>query len=154
MKTALRVSEAASLALHAMALLAHHRGSLLACNRMASQLNVSAAHLSKVLQRLAKQGLVTSARGPQGGFSLARNPSEVSLLEVCEAIEGPLQFSHCLFDKPLCDADSPCLMGSLLSSVDEQVARYLRETTLADLLPTELAITPPQQYSPAGKRQE
>ncbi|MGQ9733261.1 MAG: RrF2 family transcriptional regulator [Candidatus Zipacnadales bacterium] len=136
MRTALRMSEATALALHVMMLLARKTKRRLSCNEMAETLGVSEAHLSKVLQRLGKQGFVASIRGPQGGFWLAREASEISLLDVCETIEGPLQFSHCLFEKPVCKGKqeaTPCIMGNLLRIVDEQVLSYLQGTTLADL---------------------
>ncbi len=139
MRTALRVSEATSLALHAMALLAQNGRHALSCNEMASTLSVSEAHLSKVLQRLGKQGFVSSTRGPKGGFRLARAADAVSLLEVYEAIDGPVQFSNCLFETPVCEGNGHCIMGDLLASVDEQVLSYLRETRLTDLAPVEVA---------------
>lgn len=137
MRTALRVSQATSLALHAMALLAQDKRGVLACNDMASRLHVSEAHLSKVLQRLGKQGIVTSTRGPKGGFRLARPAEEVCLLDLYQAIEGPIRFSNCLFDEPICESTENCIMGNLLSLLDEQIVRYLRETTLADLAPVQ-----------------
>jgi Rrf2 family protein len=133
MRTALRVSEATSLALHAMALLARDGERSLSCNEMATELSVSEAHLSKVLQRLGKQGFVSSTRGPKGGFRLARAPAEVSLLDIYEAVDGPVRFSNCLFDTPVCEGNGDCLMGHLLKSVDDQVLHYLRETRLSDL---------------------
>ncbi|MBM3497125.1 MAG: Rrf2 family transcriptional regulator [Armatimonadetes bacterium] len=135
MKTALRVSEATSLALHAMALLAQNGQHALSCNEMATTLSVSEAHLSKVLQRLGKQGFVSSTRGPKGGFRLARAADTVSLLDVYEAIDGPVRFSNCLFETPVCQGNGQCIMGDLLASVDDQVLKYLRETRLVDLMP-------------------
>jgi len=133
MRTALRVSEATSLALHAMALLAQNGKRSLSCNEMASALSVSEAHLSKVLQRLGKEGYVSSTRGPKGGFRLARLPDQVSLLDIYEAVDGPVEFADCLFEKPVCADDTKCIMGDLLESVDHQVIGYLRGTRLADL---------------------
>ncbi|MBM3472172.1 MAG: Rrf2 family transcriptional regulator [Armatimonadetes bacterium] len=137
MRTALRVSEATSLALHAMALLAQNGRHSLSCNDMASTLSVSEAHLSKVLQRLGKQGFVSSTRGPKGGFRLARSAAEVSLLDVYEAIDGPAHFGNCLFEQPVCEDHTKCIMGDLLSSVDQEVMRYLQRTKLTDLMPLE-----------------
>ena len=91
----------------------------------------------KVLQRLGKQGFVSSLRGPKGGFRLACDADDVSLLDVYEAIEGPLQFSNCLFEQPVC-GDGKCIMGDLLKSVDRQVAEYLRTTKLSAM---EIAIS-------------
>jgi Rrf2 family protein len=105
----------------------------MSCHEMATALSVSEAHLSKVLQRLGKQGFVNSTRGPKGGFRLARPAADVSLLEVYEAVEGPLRFSNCLFDTPVCEEHSRCIMGELLGAVDQQVLEYLRTTRLTDL---------------------
>jgi Rrf2 family protein len=137
MRTALRVSEATSLALHAMALLAQNGRHSVSCNEMASTLSVSEAHLSKVLQRLGKQGFVSSTRGPKGGFRLARPADQVSLLEVYEAIDGPVHFSNCLFETPVCEGHGHCIMGDLLNTVDQEVLRYLQDTRLVDLAPVE-----------------
>jgi len=84
----LRISEAASLGMHAMVLLASDRGRVLSAHEVAARLNASEAHLSKVMQRLGRAGLVQSVRGPRGGFSLARSPDAVTLLEVYEAALG------------------------------------------------------------------
>jgi len=115
-----------------MALLSQETSRPLSCHEMAETLHVSEAHLSKVLQRLGKQGFVSSLRGPKGGFRMARAPKEVSLLHIYEAIEGPLEFSNCLFEKPVC-TDGKCIMGDLLKTVDDKVVKYLTATTLADL---------------------
>ena len=131
MANLLRVSEAASLGLHSLVLLAVEPGESLTTHRIASRLEASEAHLSKVLQRLARQGLVKSARGPKGGFVLAKPPKGITLLEVYESIEGPLSWSNCLLDSPICSGT--CIFGGLLKDVHGQVRRYLAGTTLAEL---------------------
>ena len=126
----LRVSEAASLALHASALLAAAEGKkLLTRGRMAEFLNVSEAHLTKVLQRLGKLGLVCSVRGPTGGFRLDKPAEDISLLEVYEAIEGPVSKENCLLREQVCRG-SECVLGDLLKLVNEDGKRYLAKTNL------------------------
>lgn len=132
MPTVLRISDAASLALHTMGLLAAHKGEVLATPAIAEQLEVSEAHLSKVLQRLSKLDLVTSVRGAKGGFRLDREPTSISLLEVYEAIDGPLRPSACLLGHRSCGGRS-CILGDLLGTVNEQVARHFGSRTVADL---------------------
>ena len=96
-------------------------------------LHVSQAHLSKVLQRLSKAGLVRPLRGPRGGFTLARSASRITLLDVFEAIEGPLQPSGCLLSHPICE-DRGCILGGLLESTNRKVREYLTGTRLSELV--------------------
>jgi Rrf2 family protein len=129
MANLLKISEAASMGLHIMALLAAEPERLLSVREAALLLDVSEAHLAKVMQRLAREGLVESLRGPRGGFLLARKPEQISLLEVYEAIEGPVVIRNCLFSTRLCDG-SHCILGGMLQSVDAQARQYLEQTML------------------------
>ena len=133
MSSPLRVSEAASLALHSMVLLAVDEERVLSTPEMATCLDVSEAHLSKVLQRLSREGLVRSVRGPRGGFVVGRAGEEITLLEVYEAIEGPLGPSKCLFGTPICSGEK-CILGGALESVHRQLRDYLAGTRLSELV--------------------
>lgn len=126
-----KVSEAASLALHAMACLARRRDGRIPARDIARATRVSRAHLSKVLARLERAGLVKGTRGPAGGYELARAPERVTLKDVYEQIEGPLQRTRCLFGTPVCSGR--CMLGSLLEDVDELVGKRLGGTRLSDL---------------------
>ena len=159
MNHSLRISEAASLALHSMVMLAARpdrplstrevaeelrvseahlskvfqrlaRAGLASSTReVAEELHVSEAHLSKVFQRLAKAGLVNSTRGPHGGFVLARDAHGISLLEVYETIDGPICAGDCLLGEPACEGQA-CIMGDLVKSINDQMRRYLADTHL------------------------
>lgn len=125
-----RVSEAVALALHSTAILAeYYDGHLLSNHQLAKMQQASKNHLSKVLQRLVRVGIVTSTRGPGGGFRLAREPKDISLLEVYEAIEGPMISTGCLFDKPVCKGPA-CILGELIVNLEQQTIKYLKETTM------------------------
>ena len=128
----LRISEAASLGLHAMVLLAANSHDEISTRRIASDLQVSEAHLSKVLQRLGKVGLVNSTRGPKGGFALARKAEDITLLDVYEAIDGPLVTNSCLLGTQICGGER-CILGDLLETIDNQVREYLTTTRLPEL---------------------
>ena len=132
MNNVLRISDAASLALHTTVLLAANEDQVLSTRKIAATLQVSQAHLSKVMQRLAKVGLVESTRGPTGGFKLGKPGEQISLLEVYEAIEGGFTASYCLLGTPICKGDK-CILGDLLATVNRQVREYLAGTTLSDL---------------------
>lgn len=132
MSNVLRISDAASLGLHAMVLLAAYSQKGISTRQIASELQVSEAHLSKVLQRLGKVGLVASIRGPKGGFTLGKNADDITLLEVYEAIDGPLVPNKCLLGTRICDGER-CILGDLLETVDKQVRDYLATTRLPEL---------------------
>lgn len=132
MSNVLRISEAASLALHSMVFLAANPGKLITTREIASKLHASEAHLSKVFQRLARVGLVKATRGPKGGFMLGKPANEITLLNVYESIEGPLVPSKCLLGAPICSGEK-CILGGLLEMVDKQVREYLTETRLSEL---------------------
>jgi len=128
----IKMSEAVSLALHVMVLMASNPHAPLSTHDAASRIKVSEAHLSKVLQRLAKGGLVRSVRGPGGGFVLGRDAADISLLDVYESIEGRYEASRCLFDVAVCRGKR-CILGGIIEKVDEQLRRYLAGTKLASL---------------------
>lgn len=131
MSSLLRVSEAASLALHATAVMAGARGRRVTAGNMATALGVSEAHLSKVLQRLTKAGLVRGTRGPGGGYRLTRPAGQISLREVYEAIEGALTVDHCLLGAPVC-GQKTCPVASLFERLGREMVRALGRTTLGD----------------------
>jgi len=128
----LKISEAAALALHSMVLMAGHKGRPLQTREAAERLGVSAAHLSKVLQRLSKSGLVKSMRGPDGGFVLNRAPGKISLLNIYEAMEGPMRSRSCLFDLPACPAGR-CILGGMIEKIEKAFIGYLSRADLSGL---------------------
>jgi Rrf2 family protein len=128
----LNFSEAVSIALHGTVLLAARLGEVCSNRWIAETLGVSEAHLSKVLQRLHRVGLVESVRGPKGGFRLTRPPSRITLLQVYEAIEGPLRPATCLFRHSICNGDR-CILGKCLKAASRDIKDHLSQTRLSDL---------------------
>ncbi|MBL7043739.1 MAG: Rrf2 family transcriptional regulator [Pirellulaceae bacterium] len=126
------ISEAASLALHTMAVLASATDQRFTNQGLAARLKASSHHLAKVMQRLAKAGLVDSVRGPQGGFRLGRAAKTVTLLEIYEAVDGPVDDGVCLLGEPLCEG-MDCVLGEYILSVHRQMRDYLAETKLSAL---------------------
>jgi Rrf2 family protein len=138
----LRVPENVSLALHAAGVLAMNAPEgPLRVNQIAAKLGASQTHLAKVMQQLVRAGLVTSRRGPNGGFVLARSPQEIRLIEVYEAVAGPLRPTECLLANKLCDGRS-CLFGDLLGDVQTRIANHLVRTTLSGLAWPHLILEP------------
>jgi Rrf2 family protein len=104
---------------------------LVSARTLAGELDASEAHLGKVLHQLTKSGLLRARRGPHGGFRLRRPANEVTLLNVYEAIEGPLSTATCLLGRPRCDGRS-CVLGGLLESVQHTVRNHLQSKRLSD----------------------
>ncbi|MCD6386568.1 Rrf2 family transcriptional regulator [Candidatus Sumerlaeota bacterium] len=133
MKNILKFSEAAALAIHTVVYLAVYPERVVSTREIATKLNASENHLSKVLQRLARVRLVRAVRGPRGGYVLGRPAQSISLLEVVESIDGPLEPSNCILGTPICDG-MKCIFGSMIKSVNETVKAYLARTKIADLV--------------------
>ena len=133
MDTILRISDAANLAIHAMAHIARAKGGVnQSVGQIADHQGVSEAHLSKVMQRLVKVGLLSSRRGPGGGFVLRRPADTISLLEILEALDGPMADTKCLLGRKQC-LFGGCALGALLTHVNRQVRVFLASRNLTDL---------------------
>ena len=91
-------------------------------------------YLAKILHQLARQGVLVSVRGPRGGFRLAREPAEISLADVVDPVEPGLGNKHCLLGRPTCSDDDPCPAHSRWQHLSGDLARFLEETSLADLI--------------------
>jgi Rrf2 family protein len=128
----LKISEAASLALHAMVLLANNQDGPMTTKEIAGRLRVSSNHLSKVLQRLVRFSLVESSRGRGGGYELARPAHRLTLGDIYEAIDGPLKAVHCLLGEPVC-RKKKCILSDLLKTLNEETRKYLFNTKLSDM---------------------
>jgi Rrf2 family protein len=133
----LKISEAATLGLHAMVLLANSQDGPMTTAEIAGRLGVSPNHLSKVLQRLVKLGLVGSVRGRSGGYELAKPAGRVSLVDIYEAIDGPISTTECLLAEPVCK-EKKCILSGLLGTLNAEAREYLSNTTLSDMAEVEL----------------
>ncbi len=132
MNCILNMSEATSLAIHAVIYLGAHNGRKVSTKEIAEEFNASEAHLAKVMQRLVKSGLVRSIRGPKGGFSLEKTGDEVSLLQLYELFEGPIPETICLFHRPSCNLNQ-CVLDDFLGSINKQALDYMTNTNLSEL---------------------
>jgi len=132
MKNIIQVSEAASLALHGMGLLAYN-GRRMSIHEISDIIGASEAHLSKVFQRLVRENMVRSVRGPGGGFELTRPPEDITLLEIYSAIEGTPSTDTCLLRTGTCPFKT-CIFGDLIKDLTERFLRHLGGTTLDELV--------------------
>jgi Rrf2 family protein len=132
MAKVVHISEAASLAVHSMVLIA---GSpeMLNVNQISAVTHSSRNHLAKVMQILVKNGYLDSVRGPRGGFTLKGDPGKINLLQIYELIEGSLEEHHCGIETQKCPFDA-CVFGGLADKFSIEFIEYLRTKTLTDLI--------------------
>lgn len=128
----LKLSEAVFLGIHAMILIARYKNTINA-NQIAEITNSSRNHLAKILLILAKHKLVKSLRGPTGGFVLARNPEEIRLIEIYEAIEGKITPTKCPNDKPICPFEK-CILNNIIVKVNNEIINFFSTQTLKDYI--------------------
>jgi Rrf2 family protein len=122
------ISEAASIAIHSMVLIARNKNGINAV-KIAEQTGSSKNHISKVTQRLVKEDLLKSVRGPSGGFTLKKSPADITLLDIYQSIEGPLEITDCPLANEVCHFDQ-CLMGNVINKMTIELKRFLKEQTL------------------------
>ena len=89
--------------------------------------------LEKIIQNLTHGGLVKSKRGPDGGYTLARSPSEISFQDIIEALEGPIAVNVCMDQQMSCDHLPRCAMVGVWHEIQRRVVDVFAHTTLADL---------------------
>jgi Rrf2 family protein len=126
------LSEASSIAIHSMVLIARAENGINAV-KIAEITGFSKNHIAKVLQRLVKVEMLKSVRGPAGGFSLKMDPRKISLLDIYQAIEGNLDVSECPLSYDLCGFDR-CLMGTVVNRLIGEFKKFLNEQTLHSYL--------------------
>ncbi len=140
MANIIKVSEATAIALHGMALLVHMpRGKPLSVKQIAGTLGISADHLSKIMQRLEKERLVRSVRGPKGGFLPVEAAGRLPMLRIFEIFEGPISFSGCLMRRTTCKEES-CSLSVLLCNLQNMIVDFLRKTSIKDIRPFDAAL--------------
>jgi Rrf2 family protein len=130
----LRLSKKADYALIAMKHLALRadRGSSSA-REIAGLYGVPIELMAKVLQRLVQKGLLDSHQGTRGGYKLARMPSQISVADVIQAIEGPVTVTACTTEEGQCEQFSKCNVRDPLFRVRERILAALGECTIAEL---------------------
>ncbi|MDP4209119.1 MAG: Rrf2 family transcriptional regulator [Bacteroidota bacterium] len=123
------LSDAASIAIHAMVLVAKSKSPMNVVH-IAEATSTSKHHVAKVMQRLVKDEFVVSQRGPSGGFQLKKAPADITFLDIYESIEGRIQITHCMFDTPVCPF-SKCIMNNITQKMSQEFIDYLKGQTLA-----------------------
>lgn len=110
------------------------RDELTSLKEIAERQEVSQKYLEHLFSSLQAAGLVRSARGPRGGYALARSPEEITVREIYEVLEGSEGFTPCASDPTICNRYDICVTHDLWHRMHQAALRVLDETTLADLV--------------------
>ena len=109
---------------------------------LASHNDAPEAFLSKILQTLARAGLIKSRRGVTGGYSLAISAENITLLDVVEAMEGPIGLNACTGLKGSCERENWCQMHEVWLRAQEALVDVLRSESIASLAARPKAVHP------------
>ncbi len=131
MSRLVNISEAASLAIHSLALISSSKVRLNA-KKIADLLHVSNNHLAKILQILARNEYLVSNRGPGGGFVMNKSAGEVSMLEIYQLIEGTVSCQFCGITEDKCPFIS-CIYGDKPDKLTNEFVKYLTNTKISEL---------------------
>ena len=101
---------------------------------IAARQNIPAPFLAKIVSRLSLSGLVITYRGAGGGVSLARPASEISLLHVIEALDGPVRLNRCVIEPSACPRDEHCPVHHIWAKAQSELTSLLSDTTFDDLV--------------------
>lgn len=102
-------------------------------NEIARTYGIPAELLAKILQKLVRNGLLVSQHGTNGGYALAKLPSEITAFEVIRAIEGPLFITSCVTDRRECGQMTKCTVREPLRKVNETLVKALSAVTISNL---------------------
>ena len=101
--------------------------------------DIPVSFLAKIISQLKHEGLVGADRGARGGVYLAKLPEEISLLEVVEAIDGPIALNECTNDPSVCLFGDSCPLHEVWCEAEAELVRKLQESTFDKLLEREQA---------------
>jgi FeS assembly SUF system regulator len=94
---------------------------------------ISAPLLAKVMQKLARHGIVVATHGASGGYALAKRPEEISALEAINAIDGPFSITSCVTSRGECDTHEHCTVREPLRRVNDRIVQVLGALTLSQM---------------------
>jgi FeS assembly SUF system regulator len=130
----LRISRLTDYGTVVLAYLAGDHDSVCSAADVAAATGIAAPTVSKLLKSLAHADLVTSTRGANGGYQLARDPRLISAADVIDALEGPVSITECSSADSHCDYEHVCRVGSSWKRINIAIRHALDEVSLIDLL--------------------
>ena len=130
----LRFTKRADYGLMAIHYIAMHEDlGAVSAKRIADEFHIPSELLAKIMQKLAKKGLITSTNGPKGGYVLARRPAEISVGDVVRALEGPVNIVSCLEEASDCPQMAHCNLRRPVQKIQAAITQVLDTMSLSEL---------------------
>lgn len=130
----MELTRKAEYAIRGMLYLARHtEGHIAMLGDISGTMDVPRTFLAKIFQDLVKTGLIKSVRGAGGGFVLARQPEQITLREIVEAIEGPIMPNTCLMGEGVCSFQKTCTVHPVWRRLQSVTRGILEEVSLKTL---------------------
>jgi FeS assembly SUF system regulator len=130
----LRISKLTDYGTVLLAHLAAHQATVCSAADVAGATGIAPPTVSKLLKSLARAGLVTSTRGSNGGYRLARPPQHISAADVIDALEGPVSITECSATDGDCEHEGVCSVGGAWQRINVAIRQALKDVTLNDLV--------------------
>jgi Rrf2 family protein len=105
----------------------------LGIKEISKKLEIPAPFLGKILQLLARQKVLISTKGPNGGFALGKPPQDISLMSIIETIDGKETFDKCVIRTSPCSISAPCSLHDLISHSKNEMKKIFISQTIDDL---------------------
>ena len=138
----MRLTSKAEYALRAMVFLAENQEKERPhARQIAERQTIPYKFLAQIMRDLRQAGIVKSVRGPQGGVRLARAADEINLLEIVEAVEGPLNIYTCVVGEGICEMQVTCPICEVLGETQEKIEEVFGGTNLAQMVASKAAKT-------------
>jgi len=131
----MKLSTRAKYGIHAMLDLAMNRGTgPQSIKLIAERQGIPEQYLEQLIALLRREGLVSSVRGAQGGYLLAKPPGDITMAELMRVLEGPISLSNCLEDQDCCDRSGVCSARRVWERLSQSIDQVLHSVTLEDML--------------------
>ncbi len=121
-------------AVRALIHLAANRNEMVTVPELVDELGITRPFLRKIMQLLAKAGVIESYKGNKGGFRLIKKPGDIYLIDLIEIFQGKFSLNECLLNKDICPNKGNCILKDRVDDIEEKVKKELEFIDLKSLI--------------------
>ena len=129
----MKLSKTSEYAIRILSYMATEKAQCYSAKCLIDKLHISDKYLRRLMTDLTKAGLIYSTQGRNGGYFFAKDPSDISISEIIDIVEGMDKYTGCILGFKTCDDDNPCSMHIVWSSMRDKLVKTFNETKLSDL---------------------